>query len=1641
MSQPFVGSYSNESYNQAKRYRLKFQKGVPLADSEIFEVQSVNDGFLRQLVANNFPRGSSTNDGFKVIESAFSSLNNFVIKGGDGTSENAGLLFVDGYILFLKSDIEYVNQNDTGALTDDDYTKTNISATYPLTPPGVGTRTDTVYIDFYFAEVSALGTSEYTDASLIVSGIGTTTANRIRQVQDIRVEQGSVSAPADFTDANGIFHRCIKIAEIERTTSPNIITSMITDSRTLINSVKSYSQGTTITDLIMSDGQAIGDSTHRVSSIFMASIIDYSNDLILNSTTEKIRFTTTGNVGIGTSSPSQMLEVFSTTTNNGIKVRSTLTDSSPNIQIQNDVRTFLMKVDGSNSDSFTIRDITGGGDRLVINNSGNIGIGTANPTAKLHVNGSATIEDNLIVNGTTTTVNTEVTATDMFTINQDDNQYALSVNQITAGNNASVINVTNAGIGPIATFVGIGTGTSNVGIGTNNPSSKLDIVGSDINNYLRLKSTNAFEVRAFLEDSVGGALKFTKTENVNFGANIATTDASPLRFGTSDTERIRINADGRIQIGNNFISNDGTANKGLTIDSDNRISLRNTVYIDGQSRESLFLFDDTAMAMGVGGGISFQGKYTSVGDIANFASIKGIKANGTDSNYSGELHFQTRVHGSAPATRMMINEVGNVGIGTISSISRLSIYGTSVSLPAINVENNLTPTSFQWAAGATEATNIFSGRGTSDNWASIMLANNSPEATGKFLGGVCFGQPVSGKSSSDNVGIKATMISYTSGSGGSFAGFGGTLLFSTRADNGTINERMRILSNGFVGVGITNPGAQLESNSASSDPALHVYRKSSNSADTIANFFSDFGSVKNSVFRVSAGGVLTSSGLISTGNIGINITPTENLHVYSTGAYAKIYVQSNGLPGSSNKASQIAFGDSEGPKWTAGEYADSAGSFIIRRESSNQSGSIGNAIVISPDKHVTIENNLTVNGTTTTINTATTSTDQMSISQSDNDYALSVTQTNASTALAMQIITTGLGPSLVITANRSDNGMLRLRNSNANSESSIGFYDSTTTTRWIMGAGLYGYSPSNFIISDSSTARLTINSSGYVGLGITNPSTHLHIFDGATNASLRLQGSGGAKGIFDINSTDYSGSRTLTFTDGTTALMSIRGNGNVGIGTLDPQEKLHVQGSINTSSDIYLIGSGTRTVYFGATTNAYVKSYNAKITVYATSAGGLPNITDGASLSLDTGSSGDATFRSATSGTTLIQGSILNLVGPTTNLNANVSTFITSPQTRIISDSFELISSTTSRAKMKFLEDGFLWTDNVSGRINICHSISVLNSPDTLKGGYISVYGNNNAGNSGDITLVAGSTGDVEINGTEIVFGSNKLILDGSSTYSYLKTDNVNKIAFLCIEETGSFPSNTGAYLGVCGNGSAFPGNAYLNSGSLGSIWTYSPNNIFFNADNGVVINGGTSYANNRCTIRTDSASDNILLLFMDGDGSNFLQCKFSGVMQARITSSGDINAASFNVMAPADFAEWSKVEGNLSLYKVGTIVQQSETNDCTVELASSLSESIYGIITDRATFCGGLNNESKDDFMNLKVEELETKYNAKRIAMTGHVQCKVVGTIRRGQKLTMSNITGVAKAAITQEEKMNSFAIARQSYDSTEIGLIEVRL
>ena len=108
----------------------------------------------------------------------------------------------------------------------------------------------------------------------------------------------------------------------------------------------------------------------------------------------KIYIQDSGNVGIGTNSPECKLHIVSTTTDNSktlLLQNSSTGDASVMFNISGD--TYSLGIDNSDGDKFKLSyGALGTNDRLVVDSSGNVGIGLTIPTKKFEVN-SGTVSD------------------------------------------------------------------------------------------------------------------------------------------------------------------------------------------------------------------------------------------------------------------------------------------------------------------------------------------------------------------------------------------------------------------------------------------------------------------------------------------------------------------------------------------------------------------------------------------------------------------------------------------------------------------------------------------------------------------------------------------------------------------------------------------------------------------------------------------------------------------------------------------------------------------------------------------------------------------------------------------------------------------------------------------------------------------------------------------------------------------------------------------------------------------------------------------------------------------------------------------------------------------------------------------------
>jgi hypothetical protein len=88
------------------------------------------------------------------------------------------------------------------------------------------------------------------------------------------------------------------------------------------------------------------------------------------------------------------------------------------------------------------------------------------------------------------------------------------------------------------------------------------------------------------------------------------------------------------------------------------LSVFGTNIAQGDSSITAHFIDKSSFAAGVGGGISFGGYFNSSTYANSFASIQGIKENGTSGDYAGALKFGTRVNGGSVTERLRISSTG-----------------------------------------------------------------------------------------------------------------------------------------------------------------------------------------------------------------------------------------------------------------------------------------------------------------------------------------------------------------------------------------------------------------------------------------------------------------------------------------------------------------------------------------------------------------------------------------------------------------------------------------------------------------------------------------------------------------------------------------------------------------------------------------------------------------------------------------------------------------------------------------------------------------------------------------------------------------------------------------------------------------------
>ncbi|MDD2657330.1 MAG: hypothetical protein PHD04_01555, partial [Candidatus Pacebacteria bacterium] len=869
-----------------------------------------------------------------------------------------------------------------------------------------------------------------------------------------------------------------------------------------------------------------------------------------------------GNVGIGTTGPGEKLSITNNgsyaamsvgngTNNSYFGYANTATNYNTN-SLAGDaiIRGYNgVAISGGNGSSGS-----GGASGMRIDSSGNVGIGTTNPTQGM-----------LQVNGTIASLNS--TASSLLQM------YGVvgGVNRIDSYENTSGGNIafaTNLAGGGVSEKMRI-TSSGNVGIGTTSPSYNLDVVGNQ---------SSAVILRAYNSDSVGTGAQsgfMTKSDTaqtiltahgsartaIQFGLTlggytqlavgagngliVGSVNSAPVVIGTNNLERMRFDVNGNVGIGTTSpfsrlsVTGAGTGTgRGFSVaDSsnvDNFYVLDNgNAYMKGNvgigTTGPTEKLDVNGSMVARGGALVNQ---TSAATYAFDNAGANIYSFGADTSTYGAFRLTASKSNGTPLVRMAIDNQGNVGIGTTGPAVTLDI-------PAYNTTNS------QVRFGSME-------------FIPYALTNSAITDNAYYNGGYKY----------RNTGY-ATDLQINDGSGN---------LFFRNAPSGTagaaatMTERLTILNTGNVGIGTATPGSKLEVNG---DVKI--------TAGSGGRFIFQDGSSMTSATGGGGVGVTSWGDLTYTTGGAINFQTGTGLATST-----KMVVTNAGLVGIGT-ASPVAKLDVMGATRTGTHSASLAAGYITGNLSQydgfrivHSNGTQGIAFGYSGIRKVgndvfTGSHNLTIDATDTgNLLLQTISTGNVGIGTT-NPVVLFTVQNSVSTDFNEMVNV--LAPSA---ANGVHTAGIYFGRARATDElGHLTFVPSATTQKSQIRLGIWGRND-----------LLNIEGTGNVGIGTTNPGKKLSVIGNAEFAD-------GAGSTIELNPTSTSlfqrnvGATTdtiLTIGNGAadTATFKANGNvymsGNVGIGTTNPSSyKLYVaNGTGSNVATTFDVGYTAASDTFGA---------------------------------------------------------------------------------------------------------------------------------------------------------------------------------------------------------------------------------------------------------------------------------------------------------------------------------------------------------------------------------------------------------------------------------------------------------------------------
>ena len=272
----------------------------------------------------------------------------------------------------------YESNADTNAFTDAEQTKlSNIDQ-------GVAT-TDSPS----FAGLTTTANINFGDNDRAIFGAGS----------DLQIYHNGANSYIDDTGTGNLYIRASDTVRLQSATGEQGVIVTTDGAVTLYHDngpkIATTATGIDVTGAVVSDGLTVDTDTLAVDS-------------------------TNNRVGIGTAAPQELLHLQKTG-------GSTIRFQNPGVRVWNI---------GNNSTSFVFYDSTAAAERMRIDSSGNVGIGTASPVKRLTISGASNGNITTLTDAATITPNLD--SSDMFTVTLGGNRTLANPSNIDAGQTGSI---------------------------------------------------------------------------------------------------------------------------------------------------------------------------------------------------------------------------------------------------------------------------------------------------------------------------------------------------------------------------------------------------------------------------------------------------------------------------------------------------------------------------------------------------------------------------------------------------------------------------------------------------------------------------------------------------------------------------------------------------------------------------------------------------------------------------------------------------------------------------------------------------------------------------------------------------------------------------------------------------------------------------------------------------------------------------------------------------------------------------------------------------------------------------------------------------------------------------------------------------